>query len=392
VFQLVGGRLLGPEAFAPVSVLWTVMFLTGTVALTPVEQFVARESTAGRRVLTRDARAIPVVFVLTASAAGLFALLTRDALFAGEGGFVALALLTVVVTAPLFVARGLAVGQRRFDLIGMMLGLEGLGRLVVGGLGLLVVGGPVGLAWGVALGPALALLVPTLGFERRATLPASTQAGTFLAPYVGASAASQLLLAGAPLAVAALGAGPATISIVFVTFTLFRAPVTIVYLLQGRLLNLLVRLELAGGTARIGAIRRRILLGGVVAVGLAGVTGWLVGPGVVAVLYGAPFQPDPLVAALAATGVAGAALSQLLGQLLVAAGRTGALARRWAVGLGVATVVLLVGAVTDAAAPAVVVAAAFAAGELAAAASMARTGPAAERGPSGSAEQPGVAE
>ena len=33
VFQLVGGRLLGPEAFAPVSVLWTLMFLTGTVGL-----------------------------------------------------------------------------------------------------------------------------------------------------------------------------------------------------------------------------------------------------------------------------------------------------------------------------------------------------------------------
>jgi hypothetical protein len=46
LFQLVGGRLLGPELFAPVSVLWTLMFLTGTVGLTPVEQFVAREATA----------------------------------------------------------------------------------------------------------------------------------------------------------------------------------------------------------------------------------------------------------------------------------------------------------------------------------------------------------
>lgn len=79
MFQLVGGRLLGPESFAPVSVLWTLMFLTGTVALTPVEQFVAREATAGRRVLTRRARAIGVVIAATATAAGAFALLTRDA-------------------------------------------------------------------------------------------------------------------------------------------------------------------------------------------------------------------------------------------------------------------------------------------------------------------------
>jgi hypothetical protein len=249
-------------------------------------------------------------------------------------GFVLLAVLIVVATAPLFVARGLAIGQRRFDLYGLMLGLEGVGRLVVGGLGLLVVGGPVGLAWGVALGPALGLLVPDVPLRAPRDPARIGRAGAFLAPYIGASAASQLLLAGAPLAVAALGAGPATISIVFVTFTLFRAPVTIVYLVQGRLLNLLVRLELAA-TWHARRIRRGIELGGLAAVALAGVTGWLLGPGVVALLYGDAFRPEPLVAALAATGVAGAALSQLLGQLLVAAGRTTALARRWAVGLAV---------------------------------------------------------
>ncbi len=354
------------------SVLWTLMFLTGTVGLTPVEQFVAREATAGRRVLTRRSRSIVVVVVLTASAAGTFTWLTRDTLFIGESGFVLLGVLIVVATAPVFLARGLAIGQRRFDLYGLMLGLEGVGRLVVGGLGLIVVGGPVGLAWGVAVGPALALAVPTFRFERRATLPASERAGAFLAPYIGASGASQLLLAGAPLAVAALGAGPATISIVFVTFTLFRAPVTIVYLVQGRLLNLLVRLELAGDVATTRRIRRGIEIGGGVAVTLAGITGWLVGPGVVGLLFGAAFRPEPLVAALAATGVAGAGLSQLLGQLLVAAGRTVALARRWAVGLGTALLVLIVLPLTTSLGPAVIVGAAFAAGELAAAAAMSR--------------------
>ncbi len=348
------------------------MFLAGTIGLTPVEQYVAREATAGRRVLTRRSWAIGAVVALTATAAGVFALLTRESLFLGEPGFVLLAVLVVVVAAPLFLARGLAAGQRRFDLYGLMLGLEGTGRLVVGGLGLLVVGGPVGLAWGVAVGPALALLVPTFRFERRALLPADTRAGAFLAPYIGASGASQLLLAGAPLAVAALGAGPSTISIVFVTFTLFRAPVTIVYLMQGRLLNLLVRLELAGDRARLTRIRRGIEAGGLVAVALAGVTGWILGPGVVGLLYGVAFRPEPLVAALAATGVAGAGLSQLLGQLLVAEGRTAALARRWSVGLVTAMVVLATLPLIATVAPAVTVGAAFAAGELAAAAAMSR--------------------
>ncbi len=372
VFQLVGGRLLGPELFAPVSVLWTLMFLTGTVGLTPVEQYVAREATAGNRVLTRRSSSIGTVIVLTALAGGTFTALTVDALFLGDRGFIVLGVLIVLATAPLFVARGLAVGQRRFDLYGLMLGLEGLGRLLVGGLGLLIVGGPVGLAWGVALGPALALLVPTLRFERRATRPASGGAAAFLAPYIGASGASQLLLAGAPLAVAALGAGPATISIVFVTFTLFRAPVTIVYLVQGRLLSLLVRLGLERDVERIARIRRSIEIAGIAAVALAGVTGWALGPGVVTLLYGEAFRPEPLVAALAATGVAGAGIAQLLGQLLVAEGRTAMLARRWAVGLVVALLVLALGPTLAALTPAVAVAAAFAAGELAAAAAMAR--------------------
>ena len=380
VFQLAGGRLLGPEAFAPVSVLWTLMFLTGTVGLTPVEQFVAREATAGRRVLTRRSWAIAAVALSTAIAAAVFTTSTLDTLFAGESGFIVLSVLIVVATGPLFLARGLAIGQRRFDLYGLMLGLEGVGRLIVGGLGLLIVGGPVGLAWGVAVGPALGLLVPTFRFERRATLPARGGAGAFLAPYIGASGASQLLLAGAPLAVAALGAGPATISIVFVTFTLFRAPVTIVYLVQGRILNLLVRLELAGDLVRLARIRRTIELVGTLAVMLAGVSGWLLGPWVVGLLFGAAFRPTPTVAALAATGVAGAAFAQLLGQLLVAEGRTGALARRWSVGLVTAVLVLVVlpliplgliplGAPLD---PAVTVGVAFATGELAAALAMSR--------------------
>ena len=98
MFQLVGGRLLGPELFAPVSVLWTLMFLTGTVALTPVEQYVAREATAGHRVLTRRSSAIVAVIVLTAVAAGTFTAVTNDALFLSERGFIVLGVLIVTAS------------------------------------------------------------------------------------------------------------------------------------------------------------------------------------------------------------------------------------------------------------------------------------------------------
>ena len=47
LFQVYGGRALGPEAFAPISVLWTLFFILATVLLVPVEQYVTRGSRFG---------------------------------------------------------------------------------------------------------------------------------------------------------------------------------------------------------------------------------------------------------------------------------------------------------------------------------------------------------
>jgi len=352
------------------------MFLVGTVALVPVEQLVARQSTAGRRAVTRRSLALAGVVGLTAVLTGGFVAATRDSLFAGASGFVVQAVVLVLLGAPVAVVRGLLNGHRRFDLVGATLALDGVGRLVFGLAGLTLLGGAVGYGWGIALAalPILALAPRAPRLARAA--PAAAAAGdlAFLAPYVGAGAASQLLLAGAPLAVAALGGSPADISIVFVTFTLFRAPVTIVYLLQSRLLNALVRLELAGEAARLARLQRRIVLAALGLVVTASAGAWAIGPAVVALLYGPGFSPGRTVAALAAAGVAAAAGAQLLGQVLVARGATATLARRWSLGLVVALVTLLLAPRVGLADPALAVAVAFALGEAASAVAMARTG------------------
>ena len=87
---------------------------------------------------------------------------------------------------------------------------------------------------------------------------------------------------------------------------------------------------------------------GVVLVGLAGVVGWLIGPAVVELLFGAEFRPNATVAALAAAGVIAGSVTQLMGQALVATGSTGQLAGAWVGGLfaGLATM-LLVGGTPD---------------------------------------------
>jgi O-antigen/teichoic acid export membrane protein len=90
--------------------------------------------------------------------------------------------------------------------------------------------------------------------------------------------------------------------------------------------------------------------------------GFVAGPGVVELLYGAEFRPVALVAALAAAGVIAAAVTQVLSQALVAAGSTGELAGAWIGGLvvGLATMLALPGT------PDFRVAAGFVAGEVAA--------------------------
>ena len=170
----------------------------------------------------------------------------------------------------------------------------------------------------------------------------SSPARGFLAGYSGGTASSQLLLGGAPIAVAALGASPALISIVFVTFTLYRAPLTLIFALQGRILPYLVGLAKAEDSARLGRIASRVVLFGTVLAVLGGLVGWLIGADVVSVLYGEEFLPSRLMAMFAAAGVMAAASAQIASQVLVAEGRTRRLALAWLGGLVIAVFALLV--------------------------------------------------
>jgi O-antigen/teichoic acid export membrane protein len=367
-YQTVGGRLLGPVDFAPLSVLWTLMFLVATILLVPLEQFVARESTLGHRVLTR--RSVPVAAVAAGAmvVAAAFVAVTRTSLFDGDPRYVPLTAGMVGVLTAVLVGRGLFTGHRRFGRYGLSLALEAIGRLVVGLAGWWLVGGAWGLALGLAAGPLLALAVPFLGLERAAPRGRSDAAGRFLGPYIGAGIASQLLLASAPLAVAALGGSATTISVVFVTFTSFRTPVSVIYLVQGRLLSAIVGLRARGEDARLIRLVRTTALTGGVAVVVGAAAGALLGPPLVALLFGAAFRPSTVLAALVAAGVTAAATSQLLSQATVAEGRTDALARRWVAGLATAVAI----AVAVPLAPDLRVAIGFAVGEAVTCAAMAR--------------------
>ena len=133
------------------------------------------------------------------------------------------------------------------------------------------------------------------------------------------------------------------ISIVFVTFTLFRAPLTLIFALQGRVLPYLVGLARDADHARLARIARLVVFGGAGLAVLGGLVGWLVGADVVVLLFGEEFAPTATVAMLAAAGVMAAAAAQIASQVLVAEARTRRLSLAWLGGLaaGVLSLFLL---------------------------------------------------
>lgn len=343
LFQIIGGRALGAAGFAPVSVLWTMFFILATVVLVPVEQHITREASSGRKVLTLQGLLPSLVAVMLAAIAGvLFVAFTLDGVFLGDQTF-------LLVTGVLFISyglyevgRGLLAGHREFGLVGWAMIGESVGRLTLAVAFLAIAQAAVSLGWAMALGAFTVLVTRFWRFDHEAPSGSMSGASKFLGVYVVGSAASQTLLAGAPLAVLALGGGPELISIAFVTFTLYRAPLTLTYLLQGRLLPYLVRMAETGDRTEANRLISRLMTLGAGLCLSGALTGYLVGADVVQLLLGAEFRPTPEVAALVAGGVVAAVTTQVVGQFLVAQGRTAALSLVWALGLAAALVVLAV--------------------------------------------------
>lgn len=360
VFQAVGARALGDVGFAPIAAIWTAFFIVASILLVPLEQYVTRETSRGRAV-AGDLNVLLWVGALGVIGGGGYVALSLDSeIFDGNPAYIAVMALLLVGYTVLFTAKGVLAGNRRFAEVGWVLTLEGVFRLVAGLAILAVVVEPSALAWAMVVAPTSALLLRFWRHDSVKSEAAPVGAARFLGAYIGGSSASQLLLAGAPLGVVALGGSAALFSIIFVTFTLYRAPLTLIYSLQSRILPYLVAMGETGNHSGLRRIATRVLAAGGALTLLGAAVGWLIGPDVVGLLFGDEFRPAASVAMLAAGGVMAASTAQIGGQVLVARARTGALAGAWAVGLVVGVVVMAVAAGS----PDLRVATGFAAGEL----------------------------
>lgn len=362
LFQVYGTRRLDPEAFAPVSVLWTAFFILATILLVPVEQYVTREVASGRKAIPADLKPAFVMAGIGSLLGGGFVIVTLDDLFAGNFVYVAQIVLLMAGYSLLFVGKGVLAGSRRFAGVGWVLIVETMVRLVAGIVLLELFFDATSLGWAMVVGGFSVMALFWWRHDRGNVQAPAGPASHFLGGYMGGTASSQVLLGGAPIAVAALGGSPALVSILFVTFTLYRAPLTLIFALQGRILPYLVGLAREANHTQLARIARGVVLAGGGLTVLGGLVGWIVGPEVVGLLYGEEYMPTALVAMLAAGGVMAAAAAQIASQILVAEGRTTRLSWAWFGGLLVAVIAVLVSAGN----PDTRVAIAFAAGEVAA--------------------------
>jgi exopolysaccharide production protein ExoY len=388
-YQLLGGRALGPERFAPVSVLLTIHFLTFIVVLLPIEQLAVRRLTIdeSKPAVTRGAYWLAAITALTATT---LALAGADTFLNGDLRFVVFTLLTIATHFVFVAARGHLAGTRRFKEYGLASGSASMLRL---GAALVVTAihpSASGFAVALIVGPLAVLMWRPFSKPGRGSRELDTDVVDgpgLLAGLVLAAAASQALLLAGPVVVGMVGGSATEVSIAFAAFTLGRAPLVFGYNLLARVLPPFTRMAVTGKRTELLSWARGIAFAGVGVALVAAFLGWALGPWAVRVAFGPAFIVGQWTCALIAAGVVVAGAGLFVGQILVAQARAPALAVAWSAGLiAGATSLFLVGT----SAPLTTVAIAFLVGEMAALAGLV-AGAVAHRATDASGPSPGYA-
>jgi O-antigen/teichoic acid export membrane protein len=341
-FQLVGGRVLGEVEFTPIANLWTIQFLVVTIVLFPIEQLTIR------RLAMQPEHPLRHDLPLIAGAVGTTALVISAALFVwrdefldGEAIHALQAGLLIVGYGMFAFGRGRLAGMLDFRRYGFTTAAESMMRLTLGVVLLVAGAASVGLAWSMVVAPLVILAwQPFRHISSREEHISVERAGGFLATYVVANGASNIILAAGPLVVDALGASNAVVSQYFFTLILLRAPFTFAYSLIARVLAPMARLVSEGRSGELSRFVGIIVGTGAALSAAGGLVGRVVGPWTVALLFGEEFRPRSLVAALIVAGIGAAFSSLVLTQILVARGQTGRLAVAWLAALSGAAIAI----------------------------------------------------
>jgi len=332
-FTVVSARALGQSDYAPLSVLWAMVFLAGPGFFLPLEQEVSRALSA-RRALGQGTG--PVVRRAGILGAVICALLVGVTL-----------LLSPIIVAKLFdddwlllfglvlgmigycielLARGTFSGLGRFRPYSVVIGGEGLVRfLVCAGLAIAGVGyaGWYGLALGIAPLAAVAL---SLRGQHELVTPGPD------APWAELSSALGALLAGSVLSMVLVNGGPIAMKILatdeqadavaafFTAVIIARIPLFLFQAVQAALLPKLSALASAGrfDEFKVGFRKLVVVIGGAGIVAIVAAT--LIGPKAIEILYGDEYILSHRTVGLLAAGSVLFMLAQAMAQAVIALG------------------------------------------------------------------------
>jgi O-antigen/teichoic acid export membrane protein len=366
-FLVLAARSLGPERYAPLSVLWALVFLVGPGVFVPLEQELARAISASDQTGGGVGHLVRKAAVAGAGIAGLLLVATAVAgvwitsrLFDHDVLLLVGLLLSLAGYYAEHLVRGILAGNGRFRVYGLILGTEGTIRLL--GCGILAVAGvsgpgPYGLVLGAAPLVAAAvgargqhLFSPALTATAGVAPPpaAASWAGPSLTQALGwllaGSLFAQLLVNGPPVVVKLLAtaAEKATVGRFVAGLIVARVPLFLFASVQASALPRLSRFAAAGQDHEFKTGLRHLLLV-VGAFGLAGTLGAAVaGPLVVRIMFGPAFRlgRGDLVYLAAATGLYMMAMTVAQGLIALCAQARVAIA--WLAGFVAFVVVVVV--------------------------------------------------
>ena len=334
-FVAVGTRSVGAEAFAPVSVLWSLWALSAAAITFPVQHWVIRTVEA-----SGDERAVwaaaPSVWAATGLAGALVLGGTgavAEPLFGRPGmAFPVMAACLPVGSVLMGFNRGVLAARGRFGATALALLGENVLRLVLALVAMAAVGSE-GLGWILVAGFAVAVLWPRTVVHRRPTGEVARPPMSLLGGLAAANVAAQTVLTSGPIVLSLLGGDPVAVTTLFAVLAILRAPHVVAVGVTARLMAPLTRLAAMGDRA---SLRRTEHLVGWTTLGVAGIgvaVGPWVLPAVTELVFGVGEEiPAAATALLTAGGVvAVAGVVQML--VLLAEGRGRELLRAWLVAL-----------------------------------------------------------
>lgn len=354
-YHVLAARVLGPEAYGLVAVLWAALFLLVVVLFRPLEQTTSR-ALADRlarghevRSVLRSMVRIYLVLTLAILAAGALGWsVVRDELFLGDATFVYALVAGLAAYGIAYLLRGVCAGSGWFGGYALLLVADGGVRLLVAAPLIVVASKSLAATAAVAAAIGSVVLPVAVGRRRIAALVArgpgtpfaTADAVAFAWPAGVIATADQVLVNGGPLLVMLQGGSDASTvaALVFAATMLVRIPV---FIFQGLATSLLPNLTTLHATREPKLFQRAVLrISGILAAFTAALVACavLAGPETMRFVYGADYVAGRLELTLLALGVGGYMATSAFSQALLALDR----GRIAAVGWSVAALLFLV--------------------------------------------------